>query len=239
MTGASAQNGTLGGISLGGWVKSSFCDYPGRVSAVVFTQGCNFRCPFCHNGRLLRMAASTRDLVPEEDVLDHLAARRGRLGGLVVSGGEPTLQPALPAFLRKVKALGHDVKLDTNGSRPAALEALLAEGLLDYVAMDVKAPWRAYDRLTGVRTDTDALRRSVALVAASGVAHHFRTTAVGPLLDGDDLAAVLDQVPAGSRHEFQLFRPETALADALRLQPAGFDRSALRALAPSALSASA
>lgn len=220
-------------LGIGGFLKFSLCDFPGRVAAVVFTQGCNFRCPYCHNGALLPMAVDAATLVPEAEVMAFLRARRGRLGGVVVSGGEPTLQPALPDFLRRVKALGYAVKLDTNGSRPDVLSALFTEGLVDRVAMDVKAPWNAYDRLSGVRTPTDALQRSVALIAASGLPHEFRTTAVGALLDAAALRRVRGQVPVESPHRLQVFRPETAFSTALQNTDAGFDREALAALAAS------
>ena len=218
-------------LRIGGLEKFSLCDYPGRVSAVIFTQGCNFRCPFCHNGRLLPMAADAASLLREPDVLAFLRARRGRLGGVVVSGGEPTLQPALPRFLRALKALGYDVKLDTNGSRPVVLGRLFGEGLVDHVAMDIKAPWDRYDRLAGVRTPIEAIRQSVRCIADSGLPHTFRTTAVGALLGADDLHRVLDQIPESSPHVFQVFRPETALQGALQVTAAGFDREALDALA--------
>jgi pyruvate formate lyase activating enzyme len=222
---------SAGGLRIGGLQRFSLCDYPGRVAAVVFTQGCNFRCPFCHNGALLPLAADVAALVPEDEVLDFLRARAGRLGAVVVSGGEPTLQPGLPAFLRAVKALGYAVKLDTNGSRPEVLRALLAEGLVDFVAMDVKAPWDVYDRLTGVRAPVEALQRSVALIAASGRPHEFRTTAVGALLSPAELRRVRAQVPVDSPHRLQVFRPETAFAEGLQATPAGYDRAALDALA--------
>ena len=203
---------------LAGFVPLSLCDYPGRVAAVVFTQGCNFRCPWCHNGHLLPLTAEPSNVVSEEHVLSVLAERCNRLGGVVVSGGEPTLQPALPRFLRCLKALRLDVKLDTNGAQPAVLRQLLDDRLLDYVAMDVKAPWDRYAELTGmVCCDVAAVQASMALIAASGVPHAFRTTRVDPLLSEREYGDIRTQIPLGSTHTWQTFRPAYSRDPALRV----------------------
>lgn len=199
---------------IGGFLPLSLCDYPGRVAAVVFTRGCNFRCPFCHNGHLL--AGEGADDLAETAVLERLADLSPRLQGVVVTGGEPTLQPGLPRFIRALRTMRLQVKLDTNGSRPGILETLLRERLLDFVAMDIKAPWARYPVLTGTRCDIGALQRSVALIAASGLPHQFRTTRVASLLTDDDCAAITRQVPSGSPHVFQPFLPEHALDPVLR-----------------------
>ncbi len=204
-------------MRIGGFVPVSLCDYPCRVAAVVFTQGCNFRCPFCHNGHLL----DRHGLAPldEEALFAQIAERRNRLGGVVVSGGEPTLQGDLPLFLHRLRLLGLDVKLDTNGSRPDVLLGLIADGLVNYIAMDIKAPWDKYDRLVGQSCDTIALRRSMRLIAASGVPHEFRTTRVEPLLSAEDCGEIARQVPVGSAHKWQRFRPEHSLDPLLRTTP--------------------
>ena len=195
---------------IGGFLPLSLCDYPGRVAAVVFTRGCNFRCPFCHNGHLLDGEGAPED--PAADgVLARLASLAARLQGVVVTGGEPTLQPALADFLRRIRGLRLAIKLDTNGSRPDVLAALLAARLLDFVAMDLKAPWPRYPELSGTACDVAALKRSVALIAGSGLPHQFRTTRVPPLLSDADCAAIARQSPAGSPHVFQTFQPEHAL----------------------------
>ena len=202
-------------MRIGGFLPLSLCDYPGRVAAVVFTRGCNFRCPFCHNGHLLD-AADAPDDPAADDVLARLAEFAARLQGVVVSGGEPTLQPGLADFLRRIRALRLAIKLDTNGSRPDVLAALLAERLVDFIAMDIKAPWEKYPVLAGAPCDVPALQRSVALIAGSGVPHQFRTTRVMPLLTDADCAAIARQVPAGSPHVFQAFQPGHALEPSLR-----------------------
>jgi pyruvate formate lyase activating enzyme len=204
-------------MNLAGFVPLSLCDYPGRVAAVVFTQGCNYRCPWCHNGHLLPLASDPLTHVSEDTVLAVLAERRTRLGGVVVSGGEPTLQRALARFLRRIKALGLDVKLDTNGSRPEVLRQLLEERLLDYVAMDVKAPWERYAALTGVACcDVESVQASMALIASSGVPHAFRTTRVDPLLSEREYGDIRTQIPSDSPHTWQPFRPSYSRDPALR-----------------------
>lgn len=201
-------------MKIGGFLPLSLCDYPGRVAAVVFTRGCNFRCPFCHNGHLLDGGAAADDPSAAE-VLTRLEALAPRLQGVVVTGGEPTIQPALPGFLRALQKLRLAVKLDTNGTHPDVLESLIGEKLVDSIAMDIKAPWARYDALTGVAAPVDDLRRSVALIATSGLPHQFRTTRVTPLLTEADCDAITRQVPAGSPHVFQPFLTEHALDPSL------------------------
>ena len=209
-------------MNLAGFVPLSLCDYPGRVAAVVFTQGCNFRCPWCHNGHLLPLLSDpSKKRVSEDEVVNVLAERRTRLGGVVVSGGEPTLQVALPRFLRRVKALGLAVKLDTNGSHPEVLRQLLQERLLDFIAMDIKAPWEKYGALTGITCcDVVAVQASMTLIATSGVPHQFRTTRVDPLLSEREYGDIRTQIPLGSAHAWQAFRPNYSRDPALRSAPA-------------------
>lgn len=198
-------------MKFGGFQPFTLSDYPGRAAAIVFAQGCNFRCPFCHNGPLLPMMVQEECLVPEETVLEHLKRRRGRLEGLVVSGGEPTLQAALPGFLRRVKRLEYQVKLDTNGSRPEMLALLLRDGLVDFVAMDVKAPPEKYGLLCGGMAPMAEVGESMTLLVRSGVPHLFRTTVVPGLLGDYDLAVLAGIIPKDSPHILQEFNSEHAL----------------------------
>lgn len=191
-------------MRIGGFHPASFNNYPGRVAALVFTQGCNFRCPYCHNAGLIDTEHPPRYQIGQ--VLEKLTARKGKVSGVVISGGEPTLQEALGPFCRQLQALGLKVKLDTNGSRPAVLAQLLAEGLLDYIAMDLKAPMPHYQRLAGVAVDPAIILRSAHLIAQSGIPHHFRTTVVPSLLIDEDLATLRELVPAGSAYRLQPFR---------------------------------
>jgi pyruvate formate lyase activating enzyme len=201
-------------MRVGGLDKFTLSDYPGEVAAIVFTQGCNFRCPFCHNGSLLPMESDA--LIPEEEVLSFLESRSRQLTGVVITGGEPTLQPDLSLFLQKVRLMGLKIKLDTNGSHPEIVKSLLDKGLLDFIAMDIKAPWRLYDRLTGVKAPKDKIEKSISLIAQSGIRHEFRTTWVRPLLSDDDIEEIKAMVPPGSPHRLQKFRAENALDPTLR-----------------------
>jgi pyruvate formate lyase activating enzyme len=198
----------------GGFQPFTLTDFPGRVAAIAFTQGCNFRCPWCHNGRLWESSPDTLD---EDTVLDFLAHRKGKIEGLVVSGGEPTMQPDLPDFLRKVKALGFATKLDTNGSRADVVYHLLREGLVDFIAMDVKAPFEKYDLLAGVPAPVHDLQESMQAIAQSGIGYEFRTTCVTPMLDAADLRAIRALLPEGAFWRKQPYRPELACDPALRV----------------------
>ena len=182
-------------------VPTSLLDYPDRVAAVLFTAGCNFRCPFCYNAELV-LPEKTRELrlTGVEEVLRVLEERRGFLDGVVITGGEPTLQSGLRGFIREVGRLGLLVKLDTNGSRPEVLEDLLAAGLVDYVAMDVKAPPARYSELAGVPADLSAIERSIRLVRERAPDYEFRTT-VAPGLVAEDIREIAALL-AGSRRWF-------------------------------------
>ena len=205
-------------MKIGGLNKFSLSDFPGRVAAVVFTQGCNFRCPYCHNGSLVPRNTQNHSLIPEERLLQFLKAHRDQLDGVVISGGEPTIQADLFSFIQRLKAEGFLVKLDTNGSRPHVLHQLLKGKLLDYMAMDIKAPLDIYDRLSGVRTPINRIRESIELIARSNVAHEFRTTVVEPLLSPEDVESIKKLVPPGSAYRLQKFCPEHTLDPLLRKQ---------------------
>ena len=165
-------------MKIGGFQPFTLTDYAGHVAAIVFTQGCNFRCPYCHNARLLPIDRPESELIPEAYVFDHLAKRRRQLDGLVITGGEPTIQGDLPRFIRKARRLVPSIKLDSNGSRPEVIRRLLEEGLLDYIAMDIKAPLDRYESVVRRPADTDSLQTSIELIKNSGVPHEFRTPAL-------------------------------------------------------------
>jgi pyruvate formate lyase activating enzyme len=203
-------------MKIGGLQPVTASDFPGRLAAIIFTQGCNFHCPFCHNGSLLPM--DTDSLIGEDTVLDFLQKRRKLLDGVVISGGEPCLQDDLAGFCRQVKEMGFAVKLDTNGSRPEVLKGLLDENLVDFIAMDIKAPLSRLPELTGTASYGSQIRLSISLIAASSVDHLFRTTDVRPLLSPEDHHAIKELVPSGSRHVVQPFVAKNALAASLRKQ---------------------
>lgn len=170
--------------------KTTLLDYPGRVAATIFTGGCNFRCPFCHNGDLV-LKASALDAYSEEEVFSFLHKRKKVLGGVCITGGEPTLQPDLAEFIRKVKELGYAVKLDTNGYKPEVLDELLKEGLLDYVAMDIKNCKEKYAVTAGVTSFEIAnIEKSMKLLEEYGIPYEYRTTVVKEFHKKEDLEAI-------------------------------------------------
>ena len=188
-----------------GFQKLALVDYPGKLAATVFTGGCNLRCPFCHNALLVTRLAESPE-IPAADVLDFLAARRGLLDGVVLSGGEPLLHPDAADFLRRVREMGFSVKLDTNGCYPEALAAILEAGLADYVAMDVKNSPRRYGETVGVPDfDLAPVEESIRLLRNSGVAHEFRTTLVRELHREEDLDAIAAWLEGAPRYFLQNF----------------------------------
>ncbi len=184
--------------------KCSLVDYPGRLAAVVFTPGCNLRCGYCHNRSLIDQAA-TQEFIEPAEVLDLLMRRRGLLDGLVITGGEPTLQDGLAEFCEQVHAAGLLVKLDTNGTRPSVLEELIGAHLVDFVAMDVKGPIALYDEVCGCTVDTEAIARSIRLLLLEQVEYEFRTTFAPPLSTADVLAIAV-QVRGARRYVLQQYR---------------------------------
>lgn len=197
-------------MRLGGLEPFTVSDFPGLPAAMVFSQGCNFRCPFCHNHSLLTVQPAG-ELLAVEAFFTFLARRRGLLSGVVVSGGEPTLQSELPDFCRRIRDMGFAVKLDTNGSRPQVIAELIDQKLVDYIAMDIKAPLHRYAQLAGRPGAAQHITESIALIADSPVAHHFRTTWVKPLLSEEDIRAIKKLVPAGASHRLQDFVAAHAL----------------------------
>jgi pyruvate formate lyase activating enzyme len=201
-------------MTIGGYQGFSLNEYPGRISAVVFCRGCNFRCPYCHNPELVDPDRYTAPW-PEDRVLDELAAHRGRLQGVVITGGEPTLQEDLEHFIRDVRGLGFAVKLDTNGSNPDVLDRLLSAGLLDHVGLDVKAPPGKYAELTRAEISPNTITRSVSTVLASGVDHEIRTTWAPSLLSLADLLEIAHAVKGCQRWVVQRFVPSKILDSTL------------------------
>ncbi len=200
---------TENSMQIGGFAPFSLTDYPGEIAAICFTQGCNFSCPFCHNRSLIPykpFVSGDKQEDKTEEIFEFLAERKGRLGAVVVTGGEPTLQKDLPVFLAEIRSLGYRIKLDTNGSRPGVLEILFGENLLDLVAMDIKAPWEKYGLLAGKEVDTENIQRSLRLILDSGVKHIFRTTFVPDLLNREDLKAIRHILPSHAEYLVQPYR---------------------------------
>jgi pyruvate formate lyase activating enzyme len=198
-------------VELKGWVRTSLIDYPDHIATVLFTGGCDFRCPMCHNADLV-LRPGALETLPEDSVWDFLARRSGMVDGVVITGGEPTLQADLPRFLQQLQDLGLDAKLDTNGHQPDVLETLLVEGLVTYVALDVKAPPEKYPLLCGVpEVDTSRVARSIALLQESGIDYEFRTTVVPGLLDANDIETIARRIKGARQYVLQQFRPINTL----------------------------
>lgn len=170
--------------------KTTLLDYPGKVAATIFIAGCNFRCPFCHNGPLV-LRPDREPEIPQKDVLDFLKKRRGILEGVCVSGGEPTLYPELHGFLAKIRELGYAIKLDTNGSRPGMLRSLAADHLVDKIAMDIKACPERYGILCGLSwPDLDSIMESADFLIKGDLDYEFRTTVVRELHTEKDFRGI-------------------------------------------------
>lgn len=199
-------------MRIGGIQRCSLVDYPGKVSAVIFTQGCNFRCPYCHNPQLVEPSLFATPLDVAE-VLSFLKSRVGRLDGVVVSGGEPLLQKDLPDFLAQIRRFGFPVKLDTNGSFPERLQEVIAAGLVDYVAMDIKAPFDKYQQAAGVDADTDRIAGSIRALHDAGIDHLFRTTVAPPLVSAEDAEHIRRNLAGSSLHVQQKMNCLGAMLD--------------------------
>ena len=163
-------------IKIGGVQKFSLLDYPDKISAIIFTSGCNFRCGYCHNPELF----SSNSEWNEERALEFLITRQGKLDGVVITGGEPTIHKALPQFIKKIKALNFLVKLDTNGTNPQMLKDLVQSNLIDYVAMDIKAPLSKYKIITGI--EPIGVKESIEFLLKGKIPYEFRTTALSSQL---------------------------------------------------------
>ena len=187
-----------------GLQKLSMVDYPQKLAATVFTGGCNLRCPFCHNAPLVLRADTERE-IPLAEVMDFLRSRRGLLDAVVLSGGEPLLWPDAADFLTEARNLGFCTKLDTNGSFPDALADILARGLVDYVAVDVKNSREKYAETVGALFDTDALTRSVELLHTWGGAFELRTTVVRELHTAQDIVSIGEWFSGAPRYFLQRF----------------------------------
>jgi len=168
-------------MKIGGLQKTSFLDYPHRMACVIFTVGCNFRCPFCHNKDLVE--GIKVEEIKEVEIFEFLEQRKNILEGVVITGGEPTMQSDLDKFIKKIKTIGYLVKLDTNGTNPEILKRLIDEKLVDFVAMDIKADWDNYNKATGVKSNLENIKKSVKIIKESGLEYQFRSTIVRGIHD--------------------------------------------------------
>lgn len=187
-----------------GLQKLTLLDYPGRLAATVFLGGCNFRCPFCHNASLVLGRGGEN--ITEEELYAFLESRRGKLSGVCVTGGEPTLYSGLPTFINNIKSLGYSVKLDTNGTNPALLRSLVERGLIDYVAMDIKNSLELYPLTAGARgLDIAPIRESVAYLLSGAIDFEFRTTVVAGHHTSESMTEIGKWIAGAPRYFLQNF----------------------------------
>lgn len=193
----------LNSMKIAGFAKSSFVDYPGKIACVVFTPYCNMKCRYCHNKHIL---SGDVPVVEETKVFDYLEKRKDMLRAVVITGGEPTIQNDLRLFIEKVRKLGLMVKLDTNGTNPKVIKDLLAKGLLDYIAMDVKAPLNKYFETVCCPVDINAITASIGIIMNSSISYEFRTT-FAPSLTCEDIESIGDLVRGTKAYYLQQYKP--------------------------------
>jgi pyruvate formate lyase activating enzyme len=198
-------------VKICGFAKTSLLDWDGYVTAVIYLPSCNFRCPFCHNKELV-LTPEVYDEVPFDFIEEYVRDNLEFLDAIVITGGEPTIHKDLPQLIRKVRALGVKVKLDTNGTNPDMLQDLIKAGLIDYVAMDIKAPLnQEYDELAGTKVQLDQIKRSIEIIMSSGLDYEFRTTMVPILLKEADYEKIAAYIGTAKKYALQHFVPKNTL----------------------------
>lgn len=193
---------------IGGYQKLTLIDYPGKIATTVFTVGCNFRCPFCHNPELVltNNLQLTTDNGLEKEFFAFLKKRRRQLEGVCITGGEPTIQPDIIPFIKKIKKLGFLVKLDSNGTRPDVLKKIIDGKLVDFIAMDIKGPIKKYAETSGNKVDISRIQLSIDLIKNSGIPYEFRTTAVPGLHTEKDFSEIADWLSGADAYYLQEYR---------------------------------
>jgi pyruvate formate lyase activating enzyme len=183
-----------------GFEKTTLIDYPGHIAAIIFTGGCNFRCDFCYNQALVHTPQQL-PTIPEEQVLEELAKRASFIDGVVITGGEPTLHRDLIPFIKQIRTLNLKIKLDTNGYQPEKVKEILAQKIVDYVAMDIKGPLSRYAEITGIPLDTKKIEQSIKLIMNAGIDYEFRTTVWKRGFTQEDFSQMLSLI-SGARHYY-------------------------------------
>jgi len=195
-------------MNIGGLKKTSLLDYPGKIAAIVWTIGCNFRCPFCYNPQLVTGGVEPRS---SQEILDFLETRKGKLDAISITGGEPLMHDDIDSFLSAIKDKGFLVKIDTNGSYPKKLGSLLTQHLIDYVSMDVKAPKDKYNHVAGVPVDLDAIETSLQLIQEKAPDYEFKTTVIPVFHTHDDIIQIGEWLKGSKRYFLQQFKSNTPL----------------------------
>lgn len=185
-------------------------DYPGEICAIVFTQGCNFRCPYCHNPELVNPEMYGECLL-EEEIFSFLAKRKGKIDAVSITGGEPTIQNDLIDFVKRVRKTGYSIKIDTNGSQPEVIEKLISMKLLDYIAMDIKSPAGKFKSITKSDISYHKITQTIELIMKSGIPYEFRTTVLKRLLDENDIVNIAHSIRTARLYILQQFVPSKVL----------------------------
>jgi pyruvate formate lyase activating enzyme len=192
-------------MKIGGFQKTSLLDYPDMISSIVWTVGCNFNCPFCYNTELVHGTAQS---ISEKQIFDHLKTRKGIVEALVISGGEPFLQKDLDVFCNKIKKLNLLMKIDTNGSFPDKLKELIEKKLVDYVAVDIKAPKAKYEKLAGAKIEIKKIQNTIDILQNSNVDYEFKTTFVPKFLIKKDILEIAKWLKGSKKFYLQQFKNE-------------------------------
>lgn len=208
---------------IAGFQKLTLIDYPGHIATTVFTVGCSFRCPFCHNPELVGNDKYNIAHVDnqEKDFFQFLKTRKGKLEGVCITGGEPTIQPDIIDFIKKIKKMGFLVKLDSNGTRPDVLRKVIKEKLVDFISMDIKNSPEKYDHTTGVKGDIERIKLSVELIMSSGLPYEFRTTVVPGLHTERDIIKIARWIEGAESYWLQIYREDKILDPSLTKKTRG------------------
>jgi pyruvate formate lyase activating enzyme len=205
---------------IGGYQKLTLIDYPGKLATTVFTVGCNFRCPFCHNPELVDLKLVHNE-ESEKEFFKFLKARKGKLEGVCITGGEPLIQPDIMEFIKKIKKLGFLVKLDTNGMRPDILKKIIDARIIDFIAMDIKNQLKFYDKTTGTKVDKDRIKLSVQLIMNSRISYEFRTTVVPGIHMEKDFKEIAKWIKGAPAYYLQEYREGKILDPKLKKKTKG------------------
>jgi pyruvate formate lyase activating enzyme len=195
-------------MKIGGLEKTTLIDYPGKVACMIYTIGCNFRCPYCHNPELVD---ETAEIIDTETIFNFLKERKPLLDGVVITGGEPTMHDDLLEFMKRIKDLGYLIKLDSNGTRPEMISKAISMNLVDYIAMDMKSPLEKYSQQVARPVNTEAIKESIRIIMRSFVDYEFRTTVVKSLLSQEDIVSIAQSIRGAKKYYLQRFIPAKIL----------------------------
>ncbi len=193
-------------MKIGAIQKTSLIEFPGVLSCIVFTQGCNFRCPYCHNPELV-LPEKFENTISEKEFFDFLEKRKKYLEGVCITGGEPSIQEDIIDFIRRIKNMGFKVKFDTNGSNPEIIEKLFNENLIDYISMDIKGPFEKYERICGVKVNKEEIKNSIEIIKKSKIDYEFRTTVLKSQIEISDFEEIGKVIVGAKKYYLQKFIP--------------------------------